>query len=218
MSILPQIGDFPGTIANLPNPPRMDPFSMQAALQADVSALWTAVKALVTELNEKAETTIDYTSTDDELATAKAIYDFVMDIVTGGGMPTPAQIGAAQLDSALAALTPKVSKVDPDQASAYIVDETADFTLALARHSGKFVRATSVSGIICTIPANSSVAFPVGIEIEVMQNGAGTVTIAAATGVTICAQDNCVETSGQYATCCLKKLDTNTWHLAGHLV
>lgn len=208
MSVVTQLGPFPGTISGLSNPPGLDAATMQAKLEQDASTLWTNVKSLIAELNGAVSTTIDYTSTDDELPSAKAVYDLVLGTISPTPI-TPSTIGAAEVDSD--------GKVKADQASSAIIEKTASWTPALAE-AGRLIEVNSSVSVTCTIPLNSSVAFPVGTEIEIVQMGAGSVIIAHASGVTLLSQDNCDETSGQYAVACLKKLDTDTWLLAGALV
>lgn len=209
MSIVTQLGAFPGTISGLSNPPGLDAATMQAKLEQDASTLWANVKSLITELNGAVSTEIDNTSTNDQIAGAKAVYDLVLEVISGGGTVTPELIGAAALDTD--------GKVKAGQASSAIIEKTASFTPALAE-AGRLIEVNSSVSVTCTIPLNSSVAFPVGTEIEIVQMGAGSVIIAHASGVTLLSQDNCDETSGQYAVACLKKLDTDTWLLAGALV
>jgi len=208
MSIVTQISNFPGTIAALSNPPRLDAATMQQALQQDTQTLWGDVQALITELNGNVSTSIDHTSTNNEIAGAKAVYDLVLSVISGGGTITPALIGAAELDAD--------GKVRADQASAAILEKTAAFTLALT-DAGRIIEVTAASSVTCTVPANASVAFPVGTEIKLAQMGAGAVKIAGATGVNILSNGNLDETRGQYEVARLKKIDTNTWLLEGAL-
>lgn len=100
--------------------------------------------------------------------------------------------------------------------SAAIVTKTANFTLALT-NAGKFLKCNKASAMTVTIPTNASVAFSVGTEIELCQYGAGAVTVAAASGVTIYSSGSMKKTAGQYACVTLKKLDTDIWLLAGGL-
>lgn len=93
----------------------------------------------------------------------------------------------------------------------------ASYTLVLG-DNGKFVSLSSASAITLTIPANASVAFPVGAEIDLAQLGNGTVTVAAAGGVTINSLGAKVAIAGQYAAVKLKKTGTNIWLLTGSLV
>jgi hypothetical protein len=67
-----------------------------------------------------------------------------------------------------------------------------------------------------TVPANSSVAFPVGTEIHVEQKGAGQTTVVADTGVTVNTSET-LKLEGQYAVATLKKVATDEWTLIGYL-
>jgi len=51
--------------------------------------------------------------------------------------------------------------------------------------NGKFVTASNASAITVTIPPASSVAYATGAQINIIQKGAGQVTFAAGSGVTI---------------------------------
>ena len=89
------------------------------------------------------------------------------------------------------------------------------YTLVLA-DAGKLVTLNNASPVALTVPTNASVAFPVGTVIALAQLGAGLVSVAGASGVTI----NGVtpgddDLAGQWATASLTKLATDTWLLSG---
>lgn len=91
------------------------------------------------------------------------------------------------------------------------------YTLVLD-DAGKLVTLNNASPVALTVPTNASVAFPVGAVIAVAQLGAGLVSIAGASGVTINGTtpgDD--DLTGQWATASLTKLATNTWLLSGGL-
>jgi hypothetical protein len=92
----------------------------------------------------------------------------------------------------------------------------ATYTLALA-DAGTVVEATSASSVTVTVPPNSSVAFPIGAVVELLQYGAGTLTIAAGAGVTIRSANNLLSARTQYSVLALRKRATNEWVLAGDL-
>ena len=80
---------------------------------------------------------------------------------------------------------------------------------------GKLLSCGSDSAICLTVPKNSDAAFPVGTEITVFRAGSGSVTIAAAEDVTICAPASQRTIGARYSSVRLKKWDTNTWTLEG---
>ena len=93
---------------------------------------------------------------------------------------------------------------------------SASYTLALA-DAGTVVEFTGGSATNVTIPPNSGVAFPVGTVIEVFQDGAGTVTVVAGSGVTLRSVSSHVAAAGQYATIGLRQRAANEWVLSGAL-
>lgn len=107
-------------------------------------------------------------------------------------------------------------KADAAQTASRIVSVTSSKTLALS-DAGTFQRANSGSEIQIKIPLNSSVAFPTGTEIEIMQYGTGPVSVTAASGVTIVSVSSLRYISTRYATAGLKKMSTDTWLLSGSL-
>ncbi len=70
-----------------------------------------------------------------------------------------------------------------------------------------------------TVPNNTSVAFPVGTVIEILNIGGGgsTITIAAASGVTVNSPGGVLAISQQWAAARLRKRGTNTWVLSGNI-
>jgi hypothetical protein len=74
----------------------------------------------------------------------------------------------------------------------------------------------SAAGSI-TIPPNSSVPFPVGTSITVRCGGAGIVTFAAGTGVTLQSRGGILTSAGQFALVTLLKTATDFWTVAGDL-
>jgi hypothetical protein len=90
------------------------------------------------------------------------------------------------------------------------------YTLVLADHA-KLITLNNGSAITLTVPPNSSVAFPTGTEITLTQLGAGQVTIAAGSGVTLYAADSELKTRVQYSSAVLTKIASDTWIVAGDL-
>jgi len=65
-----------------------------------------------------------------------------------------------------------------------------------------------------TVPQNSSVAFPVGTQIVVVQLGAGQTTIAAGSGATV-HNASSATARAQYSSLSLLQVAANTWILGG---
>jgi hypothetical protein len=89
------------------------------------------------------------------------------------------------------------------------------YTLVLT-DSAKFVTLSNASAITLTVPTNASVAFPIGTQVNIMQLGAGQVTISGA-GVTLQSAGSKLKTSAQYAVATLLKIATDTWVAVGSL-
>jgi hypothetical protein len=88
------------------------------------------------------------------------------------------------------------------------------YTLVLA-DKDKLVRLANASPITLTVPTNTSVAYPVGTQINLVQAGAGKVTVAGFDGsVTINATPG-LKLRAQWSTATLLKVDTNIWVLVG---
>ena len=80
--------------------------------------------------------------------------------------------------------------------------------------NNKVVTLDNASAIALTVPLNSSVAYPTGAQIHLYNKGAGQVTVAGDTGVTV-NSSNGLKLRAQYSVATLIKLDTNTWVLIG---
>jgi len=91
------------------------------------------------------------------------------------------------------------------------------YTLVLT-DAGNFCSFSNVAAVTVTIPPNSSVAFPIGTQIDVAQLGAGKTTFAQGAGVTIFSLAGNKALSGQYAGGTLLKIQTNEWLLVGSLI
>lgn len=84
--------------------------------------------------------------------------------------------------------------------------------------TGKRISLTNASAITATVPPAGSVAYPAETEIILRQGGAGQVTVAPGSGVTINSYSSFTKLAGQYAYGSLKLSSTaNTWDLFGNL-
>ena len=93
------------------------------------------------------------------------------------------------------------------------------YTTVLA-DNGKLVTQTNSSPITTTIPPNSSVAYPIGAQISVVQLGTGVVTFAQGAGVTIVstgATASAPALRARYSTATAIQTATDTWLVTGDI-
>ena len=110
---------------------------------------------------------------------------------------------------------------DPKIAQSINAQTGTTYTFVLA-DQGKYVTASNASAITVSIPTNASVAFPVGTSIDLIQIGAGQVTVSAATpGTTTVYSTGATaaspKTRVQYSALTCKKISTDVWHIIGDL-
>ena len=88
------------------------------------------------------------------------------------------------------------------------------YTLVLT-DAHKLVTLSNASAITLTVPTNASVAFEIGDQVNLLQLGAGQVTVSGAS-VTFRSEGSKLKLKGQYAMATLVKIDTDTWVLVGN--
>lgn len=94
------------------------------------------------------------------------------------------------------------------------------YTFVLTDNRNKLVTANNSSAQTYTIPLNSSVAFPVGSIINVIQIGTGQVTIQGAAGVTVAsigATSTAPKLRARYSAGSLINVGTDSWYVVGDL-
>jgi hypothetical protein len=67
------------------------------------------------------------------------------------------------------------------------------------------------------VPLNSSQAFPIGTEIQVLQYGTGQTTIVATSGVTLNSKEGQLKIGNKFTGVTLVKVGTNEWYVIGNL-
>jgi hypothetical protein len=90
------------------------------------------------------------------------------------------------------------------------------YTLGAADAS-KLIEMDVSIGNTVTVPANSSVGFPIGTQIMIVQQGTGQTTIAAAGGVTLRSAGGLLNLASQYSSCTVVKRNTDDWYVFGDL-
>lgn len=139
--------------------------------------------------------------------------DFLGQTLNTDGTLKTGVVSTTKLDSTVQS---QLSSIDSLEQVSATTQSGTSYTLVLA-DGGTAVEFTSASAVTLTVPPNSSVAFPVGTVIELLQYGAGVLTVAAGAGVTIRSANNLLSARTQYSTLSLRKRATDEWVLAGDL-
>jgi hypothetical protein len=82
---------------------------------------------------------------------------------------------------------------------------------------GKLVTLSNVAAQTVTIPANSSVAFAIGDQVNFMNLSTGTATFVAAGTAVIRSAGSKLKLTTQYAVCTVLKIDTDAWVMVGNV-
>jgi hypothetical protein len=107
-------------------------------------------------------------------------------------------------------------------ALAFNAQTGATYTFVLADADNKLVTASNASAQTYSIPTDATTAFPVGTQINLIQIGAGQVTVQAATsGTTTVVSTGATAASpkcrAQYSAITLVKRATDSWYAIGDI-
>jgi hypothetical protein len=96
------------------------------------------------------------------------------------------------------------------------------YTFVLADADNKLVTASNAAAQTYSIPTNATTAFPIGTQINLIQIGAGQVTVQAATsGTTTVVSTGATAASpkcrAQYSALTCIKRDTDSWYVIGDI-
>jgi hypothetical protein len=97
-----------------------------------------------------------------------------------------------------------------------IIQKTAAYTLSSLTERDNLIEVSSASAVAVTIPEDSTVNYPVGTSIDILQSGTGQVSIAGAGGVTVNATPG-LKLRTQWSSASLLKRAANTWIVMGDL-
>lgn len=163
------------------------------------------VKASTTKYAELANTTLKMTST------------YTLDWSADGSADGTKDVGLTRLAAGVLRVTNASTGYGEVKSISGLNTQTGTtYTLAIGDIS-EVVEMNNASANTLTVPPNSSVAFPVGTRIDVVQYGAGQTTIAAGAGVTIRSKDSNLKLTGQYSGVTLYKRGTDEWVVIGDL-
>jgi hypothetical protein len=98
-----------------------------------------------------------------------------------------------------------------------IIQKTESYTLSNLIERDNLVEMGSSSTMTLTIPADSTLNFPVGTSMDILQTSTGQVTIAGAAGVTVNATPG-LKLRTQWSSATLFKRSADTWVVYGDLM
>jgi hypothetical protein len=140
--------------------------------------------------------------------------------VTNGTGPVP----TVAIDSTVATLTGSQTLTNKSLTSPKINlginAQTGTTYTTVLDDNGKLVTLSNAAAIAVTIPLNSSVAYPVGAQINMAQLGAGQVTVSGASGVTIVSTGATAatpKTRAQYSTLTCVQTSADNWLVMGDI-
>ncbi len=99
-----------------------------------------------------------------------------------------------------------------------IVQKTAAYTLSALTERDSLIEISSASAVTLSIPTDATLNFPIGTSIDILQTGAGQVTIAAATPATTTVNATPgLKLRTTWSSATLFKRAANTWVVYGDL-
>lgn len=158
--------------------------------------------------------TESYVSTAAATASAAAVTHIIDSAPTA--LDTLNELAAALGDDANFASTVTTSLAAKADKDLSIVEATSASTTLILSYSSKMVKINNGSANSLIVPPNSSVAFPVGTQISLVQTGAGQTTISGGSGVTVNSSSG-LKFRAQWSSVTLVKIDTNVWVAIGDL-
>jgi hypothetical protein len=197
--------------------------SANTVLAAGEIGFETDTKKMKVGDGSTAWTSLGYTVTDGDIT----------GVTAGTGLSGGGNSGGVTLsvDSTVATLTGSQTLTNKTLTSPEINDPKLNLTLNaqtgttytfVLADNGKLVTASNASAQTYSIPTNASVAFPVGAQINIIQIGAGQVTINAVTsGTTTVASTGATAAAPklrvQYSSATLIKAATDLWYVVGDI-
>ncbi len=196
----------------------------------DGSTAWTSLSYATVDLASAALTgtptapTADAGTNTTQIATTAFVTTAVSNVIDAapGALDTLNELAAALGDDANYATTITNSLAAKASLNLTLNAQTGTtYTFVLA-DNGKLVTASNASAQTYSIPTDASVAFPVGAQINIIQIGAGQVTINAVTsGTTTVASTGATAAApklrAQYSSATLIKANTDLWYVVGDI-
>jgi len=138
------------------------------------------------------------------------------DLAAKAPLASPTFTGTVTVAAAGVAFTDGTQTKEGVVSRTPIIQKTASYTLSALSERDSMIEMGSASALTLTVPSNATVAWPVGTSIDILQTGAGQVTIAAGAGVTVNGTPG-LKLRTQWSGVTLFKRATDTWVVYGDL-
>ena len=155
-----------------------------------------------------------FSSVETEPSATIAFEEGILDAVAMGSASVVGNVNASAFIGDGSQLTGIPISTKADKLNSFS-QQTASYTLVLS-DADKVVEISNASANNLTVPPNSSVAFPVGAELTVLQTSTGQTTITPGSGVTINGTPG-LKLRAQWASAVLIQRSANSWVAIGDL-
>ena len=98
-----------------------------------------------------------------------------------------------------------------------VTDTNTTINLTLGTHEGVFIYSNNGAAVAVNILLNTAQAFPVGTEIDLIQAGAGVVTITPAGSVNLNGANAAIPITAQWGGATLKQITVDNWIIVGKI-
>jgi len=156
-----------------------------------------------------------FSSVESEPTSTIAFNEGVLDPVAMGSASVIGNVNASAFIGDGSQLTGIPISTKADKLNTFSSQSASAYTLVLG-DADKVVEMNNSSANTLTVPPNSSVAYPIGTELTVLQTGTGQTTIAAGVGVTVNGTPG-LKLRAQWASAVLIQRSANTWVAIGDL-
>ena len=174
-----------------------------AAIPADGSAATPSLRTLGTGAAQAAA------GNDARLSDARTPAAHAASHADGGS--DEVTLAQSQVTGLVADLAGKVPVAQPINA------QTGTTYTLVAGDAGKLVTLDNAAAITLTVPQDSDATIPVGTYVDVMQLGAGQVTVVAGSGATLRVSGATAKARAQYSRLGVQKIAADTWSVFGDL-
>tara|TARA_R110002096_G_scaffold268998_4_gene462793 strand:+ start:225 stop:2705 length:2481 start_codon:yes stop_codon:yes gene_type:complete len=98
-----------------------------------------------------------------------------------------------------------------------VTDTTQTINLTLGTHEGSFIYSDNGAAVTANILPNSTQAFPVGTEVDIIQAGLGQVTVTPGIGVNLNGFNTAIPITAQWGGVTLKQITADNWIIVGKI-